>query len=429
MNDTRRPRIVVLGAGFAGLHAVRVLAEAGRNVLWVDGRNYHTFLPLLYQVATAGLEPQAIVYPTRSLLRHLPGVEFRMARITGGDPVRHHLVTDAGHRIPYDRLIVATGGAAADFGVPGVHDHTFKLYDVEDARALRNHVLLELERAAGEDDPAKLAAMLTFVIVGAGPTGVETAGAIAEFQRHVVPKDYGLGDHSLRIILIEAGPAVLAPFDESLRARAQRDLEAFGVRVRLNTTVAKVDADCVHLADGERIDARTVIWAAGIRAGDVTQHLGLPTGRSGRIRVDANLVVPGHPEVFAAGDVCIIDGAERLPQVAQMAMQTGAHAAENLLRGLRREELVPFEYDDKGSMATIGRSRAIVQIGKRIKLTGALAWWAWLALHIVMLIGFRNRLVVLINWAWNYVTYDRGLRAILGPVTPPPDEDDPPPVK
>lgn len=425
MSDTRRPRIVVLGAGFAGLRAVRVLAEAGRNVLWLDGRNYHTFLPLLYQVATAGLEPQAIVYPTRSFLRGLPGVEFRMARIVGGDPQRHDLLTADGERIHYDRLIVATGGAAADFGIPGVREHTFKLYDVEDARALRNHVLLVLERAANEPDPAALTRALTFVIVGAGPTGVETAGAIAEFQRHVVPRDYGLGDHSLRIVLVEAGPTVLAPFDDTLRNRAQRDLEAFGVTVRLNTTVAKVDADAVHLADGERIETRTVIWAAGIRAGDVTKHLGLPTGRSGRIRVDSTLAVPGHPEVFVAGDVAIIDGAERLPQVAQMAMQTGQHAAENLLRTLRREALVPFEYDDKGSMATIGRSRAIVQIGKRIRLTGALAWWAWLALHIVMLIGFRNRLVVLVNWGWNYLTYDRGLRAILGSVTPPPDEDAP----
>jgi NADH dehydrogenase len=423
VDDTRRPRIVVLGAGFAGLRAVRVLADAGRNVLWIDGRNYHTFLPLLYQVATAGLEPQAIVYPTRSFLRRLPGVQFRMERVVGGDAARHELVTADGDRIKYDRLIVATGGAAADFGIPGVREHTFKLYDVEDARALRNHILLVLEQAAGDMAGARVGAALTFVIVGGGPTGVETAGAIAEFQRHVIPRDYGLRDHTLRIILVEAGPTLLAPFDESLRNRAKRDLEAFGVDVRLNTTVAKIDADCVHLADGERIETHTVVWAAGIRAGDVTQHLGLPLGRSGRIRVDENLVVPGHPEVFAAGDVAIIDGKERLPQVAQMAMQTGEHAAENLLRGLRREPLVPFEYDDKGSMATIGRSRAIVQIGRRIRLAGAIAWWAWLALHIVMLIGFRNRLVVLVDWAWNYLTYDRGLRAIVGPVTPPPDED------
>ncbi len=413
MDVVKSPRIVVLGAGFAGLRAVRVLAEAGREVLWIDGRNYHTFLPLLYQVATAGLEPQAIVYPTRSFLRHLPGVTFRMATIVGGDPVARELRTDDGDRIPYDRLIVATGGSIADFGVSGVDEHTFQLYDVEDARALRNHILLLLERASLESDPAALAAQLTFVIVGGGPTGVETAGALGEFQRHVVPRDYGLPEQSVRIILVEAGPAILAPFDEPLRVRAKHDLEGFGVEVRLQTSVTRVAADHVELAGGDRIDTRTVIWAAGIRAGELIAHLGLPTGRSGRVRVEPTLAVPGHPEVFAVGDVCIIDGDERLPQVAQMAMQTGAHAAENLLRGLRSEPLLPFHYDDKGSMATIGRSRAIVQIG-RLHLKGALAWWAWLLLHIVMLIGFRNRLVVLVNWAWNYLTYDRGLRAILG---------------
>ena len=424
---TPRPRIVVLGAGFAGLRAVRVLARAGEHVLWLDGRNYHTFLPLLYQVATAGLEPQAIVYPIRSFLRHFPDVEFRLARVAGGEAAERVLVTDDGERIAYEQLIVAAGGAAADFGVAGVREHAFDLYDVEDARALRNHVLRQLERAAVLPDGAERRARLTIAIVGAGPTGVETAGALAEFRRHVLPSDYRtIPPDTLRIVLIEARDAVLGTFAGPLRERARRDLQDFGVEVRLATSVARVSPDGVDLAGGEHLAAATVIWAAGIRAGDVAERLGLPTGRAGRIRVEPTLEVVGHPGVFAAGDVAIVEGSETLPQVAQVAMQGGAHAARNLLHRLRGEPLAPFVYRDKGAMATIGRSRAIAEIG-RLHLAGALAWWAWLLLHIVMLIGFRNRLVVLVNWAWNYFTYDRGLRAIISGddrATSPPDRED-----
>jgi NADH dehydrogenase len=413
------PPIVVLGAGFAGLRAVRVLARAGCAVLWLDGRNYHSFLPLLYQVATAGLEPQAIVYPTRSFLRRLPTVTFRLARVTGSDPVARVLVTDDGERIPYQQLIVTTGGAPADFGVPGVREHAFHLYDVEDARELRNHILEQLEHAAVAPDGPVRRARLTFVIVGAGPTGVETAGALVEFRRHVVPNDYrSIPPEQFRIILLEGRDTVLGTFAPALRERARRDLEAFGVEVRLGTAVARVSADGVTLAAGDSLAAATVVWAAGIRAADVAGRLGLPVGRAGRIRVAPTLEVIGHPGIFAAGDVALVEGAEGLPQVAQAAMQAGTHAAKNLLRQLRGEPLAPFVYRDKGAMATIGRSRAIAQIG-RLHLSGAPAWWAWLLLHLVMLIGFRNRLVVLVNWAWNYLTYDRGLRAIIGKRAPP----------
>jgi NADH dehydrogenase len=411
---TLPPRIVVLGAGFAGLHAVRVLARAGKPVLWLDGRNYHTFLPLLYQVATAGLEPQAIVYPTRSILRRLPAARFRLGHITGGDATARVLVTEHGEHIAYDHLVVATGGAAADFGVPGVRDHALHLYDVEDARALRNHILDQLECAAVMPDTPERRARLTVVVVGGGPTGVETAGALAEFRRHVIPSDYGdIPPAQFRIVLLEGRDAVLGTFAPSLRERARRDLEQFGVEVRLQSSVARVSADGVELASGERLAAATVVWAAGIRAGDLAGRIGLPTGRAGRIRVGPTLEVVGHPGVFAAGDVALVDGAEHLPQVAQVAMQQGAHVARNLLRQLRGEPLTPFAYRDKGAMATIGRSRAIAEIG-RLRLSGTVAWWAWLVLHVVMLIGFRNRLVVLVNWAWNYFTYDRGLRAIIG---------------
>ena len=406
--------VVVLGAGFAGLHAVRRLGAAGVPTLWIDGRNYHCFLPLLYQVATAGLEPQDIAYPVRRILRRFRAAEFRLAWVVGGDPTARTLETATGEYLPYSYLIVATGGAAEDFGIPGAGDGTFRLYDLEDARALRNHVLCTLERAVTLDDTVARAPLLTFVIVGGGATGVETAGALAEFRRHVVPGDYRRLDPSaLRIVLVEAGPDVLASYPASLRARARRDLEALRVELRLGAKVARIGSGHVELAGGERIESATVIWAAGIRAAPVAAHLGLPTGRSGRIRVESTLGVPGHPFVLAAGDVALVQGAEHLPQVAQVAIQQGEHAATNVLRCLGGAEPLPFRYKDKGSMATIGRSRAVAVLG-RLRLAGHLAWWFWLAVHLVMLIGFRNRLVVLVNWAWNYVTYDRGLRAIVG---------------
>ena len=408
------PTVVVLGAGFAGLRAVRRFGRTGVPTLLIDANNYHCFLPLLYQVATAGLEPPSIAHPVRSILRRFPAVEFRMASVVGADPAARVLRTAEGEHIPYHHLIIATGGAAEDFGIPGAREHTHRLYDLEDARALRNHVLRTLERASVTTDPALRARLLTFVIVGAGATGVEMAGALAEFRRHVLPRDYHHIDPAeMRIIVVEAGPNVLPPFPEKLRARALRDLRAFGVDVRTNIRVEQVTAEAAMLGGGVRLPTETVIWAAGIRAAPVVASLGLPTGRSGRIRVEPTLAVPGHPGVFAAGDVAIVDGAERLPQVAQVAIQQGELAAENVRRSIAGEPLAAFHYADKGSMATIGRSRAVAVIG-RLTLTGRLAWLAWLLVHLVMLIGFRNRLVVLVNWAWNYVTFDRGLRAIIG---------------
>jgi len=414
MGDGNGARVVVLGAGFAGLRAVRRVARAGTRVLWVDGRNYHCFLPLLYQVATAGLEPQEIAYPARSILRRLRSAEFRLAHVVAGDPVGRTLLTAAGDRIAYDYLIVATGGAAEDFGVPGARDIAFRLYDLEDARLLRNHVLRVLEQAEALDDARARAPLLTFVIVGGGPTGVEMAGALGEFRRHVVPRDYRHFDAAaIRIVLLEAGPELLPPFTPRLRERARRDLLERQVEVRTGATVTRITETGVELASGETIAARTTIWAAGIRAAEVSTYLGLPTGRSGRVRVDPTLRVPGYPYVYAAGDVALVDGAERLPQVAQVAIQQGEHAARNILRSLHGEPPLPFCYRDKGSMATIGRSRAVVMIG-RVQVAGHLAWLLWLVVHLVMLIGFRNRLVVLVNWAWSYLTYDFGLRAIIG---------------
>jgi NADH dehydrogenase len=408
------PRVVVLGAGFAGLRAVRRLGRAGVDTLWVDARNYHCFLPLLYQVATAGLEPQDIAHPARSIVRRFPSVEFHMGRVVGGDPARQWLETAAGDRLPYSHLIVAVGGGAEDFGVPGARDETCRLYDLEDARQLRNHVLRCFEHAVMQEDPAVRGALLTFVVVGGGPTGVELAGALAEFRRHVVPRDYrSLGAGTMRIVLVEALPELLSPFPSRLRARTRQDLERLGVEVRTGTKVARVTSQHVELGGGERIATRTAIWAAGIRAAPVAGRLGLLTGRSGRLVVTPALQVREHPAIFVAGDAALVEGAERLPQVAQVAIQQGDHAAENVLRARRGAPLLPFRYRDKGAMATIGRSRAVAVIG-RLQLAGRPAWLLWLVVHLVMLIGFRNRLVVLVNWAWNYVTYDRGLRAIVG---------------
>src|SRR5205823_310747 len=344
MGAPASPPVVVLGAGFAGLRAVRRLGRAGVDTLWVDARNYHCFLPLLYQVATAGLEPQEIAYPARSILRHLRAVDFRLARVAGGDPAAQTLATASGERIAYSHLIVCTGGAAE------------------------------------------------------------------EFRRHVVPRDYRTVDPAaLRLVVLEAGEHVLPPYPPALRERARRDLETFGVEVHTGRRVERVAGDHVELSGGERLATATVIWAAGIRAAPIAARLGLPTGRSGRLTVAPTLQVPGFPAVFAAGDVALVEGAERLPQVAQVAIQQGELAAENVLRARRREPLLPFRYTDKGAMATIGRSRAVAVV-KGVRLQGRLAWWAWLVVHLVMLIGFRNRLVVLVNWAWNYFTYDRGLR-------------------
>jgi len=408
------PRVVVLGAGFAGLRAVRRLGHARVATLWVDARNYHCFLPLLYQVATAGLEPQDIAYPARSILRRLPVVDFQLARVVGADPGAQRLRTTTGEHIPYSHLIVATGGAAEDFGIPGARDATFRLYDLEDARALRNHVLRICECATTEVRATERAALLTFVIVGGGATGVETAGALAEFRRHVVPRDYRAFEASaMRIVLVEAGPELLPPFPPVLRARARRDLEAFGVEVRTGTRVSRITPVGVELAGGAHIPTHTAIWAAGIRAAPVAAGLRSPTGRSGRLLVEPTLQIPGQPRVFAAGDVALVAGQERLPQVAQVAIQQGEHAAENVLRVLRGEGLLDFQYRDKGALATIGRSRAVAAI-RGLEFAGRPAWWVWLVIHLVMLIGFRNRLVVLVNWAWNYFTYDRGLRAIVG---------------
>jgi NADH dehydrogenase len=409
-----RPRVVVVGAGFGGLHAARELARGGVDVLVLDRNNYHGFWPLLYQVATAGLEPEAIAYPVRAILRKYPNASFLMAEVRGVDFERKQVLTD-GEPIGYDYLVLAAGSANNYFGNDALARATFGMKDIDEAERLRNQVLAAFERAMREPDPERRAALMTFVIVGGGPTGVELAGAFAELIRHVLRKDYpALDIGQARVVLVEAQDRVLATFPESLQRKALRRLTQMGVEVRLNTAVAAVDADQVLFKDGTGLQAHTVVWAAGVRAAALADTLNVARGRGARVKVERTLNLPGRPEVFVVGDMAYLEGyrgANAYPMVAPVAIQQGQQAARNILAQIRGEPMRPFRYFDKGQMATIGR-RAAVMDAFGVRLSGFLAWLGWLFIHLIELIGFRNRLIVLANWAYNYFTYDRGVRLI-----------------
>ncbi|HEX6605281.1 MAG TPA: NAD(P)/FAD-dependent oxidoreductase [Chloroflexia bacterium] len=413
---TRQPRVVIIGAGFGGLNAVRTLAGTPARVLVLDRNNYHGFWPLLYQVATAGLEPESIAYPVRAIVRRYRNAGFRMGQVDGIDFARR-LVRASDRQIPYDYLILAAGSANNYFGNDALAEHTYGLKDIGDGERLRNRILSSFEAAVSEPDPARRQALLTFVIVGAGPTGVELAGAIAELIHHVLRKDYPMLDVGrARVVLVEAIDRVLAAFPESLQRSARRRLEQLGVEVILNAPVKSVSEQAVTFADGQPLPARTVVWAAGIRSAHLVDALDLPLGRGARVKVLPTLNVPGHPEVFAIGDLVYLEGYkgdQPYPQVAPVAIQQGRHAARNILAQMAGRPMRPFHYFDKGSMATIGR-RAAVFDAFGIRLSGVLAWFGWLFVHLIYLIGFRNRLIVLANWIYNYFTYDRGVRLISG---------------
>jgi len=411
------PRVVVIGAGFGGLAAAKELAAVPVDVLLVDQRNYHTFQPLLYQVATAGLNAADVAYAVRGIFHHQPNVAFRQAKVTGADWSARRLLVDDGDPIPFEYLVVAAGATAAYFGIRGAAEHGLPLYTLADAAAVRNHVLSCFE--AADRDPALVDdGALTFVIVGGGPTGVEVAGALAELFAKVLRKDFGRLEVSrAKVILVEMADQLLTPFSARSQRHALEALRARGVDVRLGEAVAEVTATTVCLRSGEVIPCRTLIWAAGVRANPVAEALGLEQAGAGRIVVGADLSVPGHHDVWAIGDVAAslgLDG-RPLPQVAQVAIQGGKHAAHQIRRRLDGRSPAPFRYTDKGTMATIGRHAAVAELPGRIRLSGVLAWFAWLGLHVIMLMGFRNRLSVLLNWAWNYVTWDRGPRLIFRP--------------
>jgi NADH dehydrogenase len=423
----RRHRVVVVGAGFGGLAVAKGLAGSPVDVVVVDANNFHTFQPLLYQLATAGLDADDIAHPVRGIVARHRNVDVRMGRVTRLDLDARRVDLAEGPSIGYDTLVLAAGAVTNTYGIPGVAEHGFGLKSIRDALSLRAHVLSQFERAAVApeliDDGA-----LTVVIGGGGPTGVELAGGLTELFERVLAKDFPTVDvRRARVVLVEPTDRLLGSFRPSLSASARRALGRRGVEVVLGVGVASADEKSVRLTDGTEIPAATLVWTAGVTASPLAAELARQLGedaltRGARVVVEPDLSLPGHPEVCVIGDLAAATGpdGELLPQVAPVAMQAGALVADNLLRRLEGVETESFRYVDKGSMATIGRHAAVAQLPGGIRLRGTVGWLSWLALHLIMLVGFRNRVNVLVNWAWNYLTYDRASRLILDD---PPDRD------
>lgn len=413
MHKVDPPRVVIVGAGFGGLWAARALARHPVEVLLIDRSNYHTFFPLLYQVAAAELEPEGIVHPVRSILRRFRNVHFALTEVQGLDLTHRMLKTEA-QEIPYDYLILAVGSTSHFFGVAGAAQHAFPLKAMEEAIALRNHILFCFERAVFEPDREKRKQLLTFVIVGGGPTGVEFAGALAELIRGPLVKDYPTLDfREVRVILLEALDGLLPGFPDRLREYAKLRLQQMGVEVWVKATVTEITLETVPLKDGTMIPTETVVWTAGVQGDPTVQPWGLPTAKNGRVPVLPTLQVPGHPEVYVVGDLAYLEeNGQSLPMVAPVAIQQGVAAARNIGRQVAGLPPLPFRYQDRGMMVTIGRNAAVAQVG-RWNFSGFVAWVIWLSVHLFNLIGFRNRLIVLINWAWDYFLYERAIRLIL----------------
>jgi NADH:ubiquinone reductase (H+-translocating) len=410
-----RPRVVIAGAGFAGLTCARGLKGAAVDVLLVDRNNYHLFTPLLYQVASAVLDPGEIARPVRQLIRPLHNADFVLANITGADFEQRTLLTDHGP-LPYDYLVLATGSQSDYFGNASLMQRAFGLKDLDEGLAVRNRILECFEESRWTSDREQRRSLLTFAVVGGGPTGVEMAGALSELISLVLRKDYRDLDLGLvRVVLLEAAGALLGTFEAPLREAARRSLEKKGVEVLLKARVEGVTAGSIRLSDGHEIPASTVIWTAGVRASELASTLGLPLGRQARVQVTPTLQAPGHPEVFVIGDLAgAIDqiGDVPLPMLIPVAMQEGRHVAATISDLLRGYGATNFRYRDPGIMATIGRNSAVAQLGA-VRLTGFLGWLMWLFVHLINVISFRSRIVVLVNWAWDYFFYDRPIRLIL----------------
>jgi NADH dehydrogenase len=412
-SSTLRSRVVIIGAGFGGLSAARRLARGPFEVTVVDRHNYHLFQPLLYQVATAGLSPGDIASPIRGILRRQRNASVVLAKVSAIDLGRREVMAEGRH-IPFDYLIVATGAEHAYFG----HDwaaYAPGLKTIDDATYLRRRILLAFERAESVADPNERRRLLNFVVVGGGPTGVEMAGAIAELARRALASDFrAIDPRCARVVLVEAAPRLLTPFVPSLSEAARRALEQLGVEVKLAAAVT--DCDCSGVSIGhERIETRTIVWAAGVRASPVAEWLAAASDRAGRVKVSPDLSVPGHPDIFVIGDAAALAGSDGrpLPGVAPVAKQQGRYVADLLIARARGRTLPPFRYRDFGALATIGRKRAVAQLGA-LKLTGFAAWLLWSFAHVYFLIGFRNRLAVALSWGWSYVTFQRGARLITG---------------
>jgi NADH dehydrogenase len=412
----RPPHVVIVGAGFAGLAAARRLGRAAVDVTVIDRRNHHLFQPLLYQVATAALSPADVAAPIRATLRRHRNVDVLLDEVIDVDPVAREVLTCEHAGLSYDYLVLATGSKYNYFGHDDWPGLAPGLKSVEDATTVRRRLLLAFEKAESSRDPAARERLMTFVLVGGGPTGVEMAGAIAELAKATLARDFRhIDPKAARILLIEAGPRLLPGFAESLAAYARTTLARMGVEVRLDSMIEQIDAEGV-IARGERIPAATLIWCAGVHATSVGAWLGIETGRNGTVRVNSDLSVPGLPDVFVAGDAAAVTGPDDkpLPGLAAVAEQQGRYLGDLIgARVEERPEPGPFRYRNRGTMATIGRSAAVADFG-RIRITGVAAWLLWGLVHIYLLIGFRNRLTVFVNWAWSWLTYGRGARLITG---------------
>jgi NADH dehydrogenase len=406
-------RVVIVGAGFGGLETTYRLAGAGVEITLIDRRNHHLFQPLLYQVATASLATSEIAWPIRYLLRDRPDVTTLFANVSGVDAAAKRVLLDGGDSIPYDTLVLATGARHAYFGHDEWEPFAPGLKTLEDATTLRRRILVAFERAERETDPAKRDALLTFVIIGAGPTGVELAGTIADLANDTLPRDFRhIDTRKARVVLIEAGNRVLAGFPDDLSAYALASLQTLGVEVMFGAPVTDCSADGVVFG-GSKLQARTIIWAAGVRASQAAEWLNAPADRAFRLKVESNLTVPGHPEIFAVGDTTVIAGPDGnpVPGIAPAAKQQGRYVASLIRARLAGSSLPPFRYKHAGSLAQIGKRLAVIDFG-RIKLRGALAWWIWGIAHIYFLIGMRNRLSVAMSWLWIHARDQRTARLI-----------------
>ena len=415
MASSGPPQVVVVGAGFGGLEAARGLAGAPVRVIVVDRRNHYLFQPLLYQVATAALSPADIAYPIRSILRRQRNADVVLAEVVAIDPARRVVSLRDGASLPYDLLVVASGARHSYFGHEDWEGRAPGLKNLEDALEIRRRILLAFEEADRETDPERRKRFLTFAIVGGGPTGVELAGAIAEIARKVVVDDFRhIDPREARVVLIEAGPRILPTYSPRSSESAAAELRHLGVEIRSGEPVTSVDEAGLS-AGGTRVEAATVLWAAGVAASRVGSCLGVAVDRNGRVPVEPDLTVAGHPEIFVIGDLSLFthQGGQPLPGVSPVAMQQGRYVARAIRERLAGRAARPFRYLDKGTMAVVGRSAAIAEV-LGLKLSGFVAWLAWCGLHIFYLIGFRNRFVVMFEWAWAYVSYQRGARLITG---------------
>jgi NADH:ubiquinone reductase (H+-translocating) len=408
------PHVVIVGAGFGGLGVAEQLAHVPIRVTLIDRHNYHTFQPLLYQVATSLLNAEDVGAPVRSIFRHQENVNFRLGTLTSINVPAKKIQLEDGVEIDYDYLVLAGGATVNYFGTPGAAEHAFPLYTLMNAVRLRNQVIKQFEEA--DLNPGLIEdGALNFVVVGAGPTGVETAGALSDLFYNLLPNDYHqLATDKARIIIVEMGKEVLAQFKENLRTYAKEELESRGVEIRLGEAVAEVGPTSIKLKSGEEIKAHTLVWAAGVQANPIALMLGMPQGRGGRVKLNPDLSVPDHPDIFVVGDMGeVASEGKVLPQLGSVAMQSGEHVGRQIARRMLDEPTQPFKYWDKGFMATIGRGSAVVEFPNQLTLHGPPAYFAWLGVHLALLNGVRNRIETLWNWGWSALTHDRAARIII----------------